>query len=50
VSIIVLVYKKGDIADCSNYRGMSHLSTAYKIVSNILLPRLTPYAEDSIGE
>jgi hypothetical protein len=40
-SIIVLVYKKGDKTDYSNYRGISLLSTTYKILSNILLSRLT---------
>jgi hypothetical protein len=47
-SIIVPVYKKGDKTDCSNYRGVSLLSTAYKILPNILLSRLTPYAEEII--
>jgi hypothetical protein len=49
-SIIVPVYKKGDKTDCSNYRGISLLSTTYKILSNILLSRLTQYAEEIIGE
>jgi hypothetical protein len=40
--VIVPVYKKGDKTDCSNYRGISRLSTTYKSLSNILLSRLTP--------
>jgi hypothetical protein len=49
-SIIVPIYKKGDKTDCSYYRGISLLSTTYKILSNILLSKLTPYAEKIIGE
>jgi len=41
-SVIVPIYKKGDRTDHSNYRGISLLTTTYKILSNILLPRLTP--------
>jgi hypothetical protein len=50
VSIIVPIYKKGGKTDCSNYRGISLLSTSYKILSNILLSRLTPYADKIIGD
>jgi len=49
-SIIVPIYKKRDKTDCSNCRGLSLLSTTYKFLSNILLSRLTPYAEESIGD
>ena len=48
-SIIVSAYKKGDKTHCSNYRGTSVLSTTYKILSNILLSRLTPYARILLG-
>jgi hypothetical protein len=48
--IVVPIYKKGDKTDCSNYRGISLLSTTYKILSKILLSRLTPYAEEIIRD
>jgi hypothetical protein len=40
-SITVPIHKKGDKTVCNNYQEI--LSTAYKILSNILLARLTPY-------
>jgi hypothetical protein len=49
-SIVVPVYKKGDKTHCSNYHGISLLSTTYKILPNILLSRLTRYAEEIIGD
>ena len=49
-SIIVPIHKKGDKTDCNKYRGISHLPTTYKILSNILLSRLTPYAEEISGD
>ena len=45
-SIIVPSYKKGDKTGCSNYRGISLLPATYKILSNILLLRLTPCTEE----
>ena len=44
-SIIVPIHKKGVKTDWNNYRSISFLPTTYKILSNILLSRLTLYAE-----
>jgi hypothetical protein len=49
-SIVVPIHKKSDKTDWSNYGGMSLLSTSYKILSNIFLSRLTPYADEIIGD
>jgi hypothetical protein len=49
-SVIVPIYKKGDKTDCSNYRGISLLSTSYKILSNIILLRLSLYVDETIGD
>jgi hypothetical protein len=38
------------MTDCNNYRGISLLSTAYKILSNILLAKLTLYVNEIIGD
>jgi len=43
-SIIVPIHKKGYKTDYNNYRGTSLLPNTYKILSNILLSRLIPYA------
>ena len=47
--ITIPICKKGDKRDCSNYRRMSILSTTYKILSNFMLSKLTPYAQEIIG-
>jgi hypothetical protein len=41
-SIIVPIHKKGDKTDCNNYRGISLLSTSYKMLSYVLLSKLNP--------
>jgi len=48
-SIIAPIHKK-DKTDCNNYRGISLLPTTYKILSNILLSKLIPYAKEIIGD
>jgi hypothetical protein len=48
--ILVPIDRKGDETDCNNYRGISLLSTSYKILTKHLLARLTPYAVEIIGD
>jgi hypothetical protein len=36
-SLIVPIYKKGEKADCSNYKGVSLVPTTYITLSSILL-------------
>jgi hypothetical protein len=49
-SIVVSVHKTGEDTKCSNIRGISLLSTSYKILLNILLSRLGPYIDEIIGD
>jgi hypothetical protein len=49
-SIIVPVHKRGDKTACNNYRGISLLSTSYKIISNIILSRLSLYIDEIVGD
>jgi hypothetical protein len=49
-SIIVAIHKTGDKTDCNNYHGISLLSASYKMLSNILLSRLSPYIDEIIGD
>jgi hypothetical protein len=46
----VPIYKKSDKTDCSNYQGISLLSASYKILSNILLSRFSPYVDEISGD
>jgi hypothetical protein len=49
-SIVLPIHTKGDKTDCSNYRGIPLLSTSYKMLSDILLSRLIPYADEIVGD
>ena len=46
--IICLVHKKVDLLSCNNYKGISLLNTAYKVLSNIIFDRLLSYVENNI--
>jgi hypothetical protein len=49
-SIVIPIHKNGNKTECSNYWGISLLPTSYNILSNILLSRLIPYADEIIGD
>jgi len=49
-SIFVPIYKRSDKTDGNNFRGISLLSTVYRILSINLLSRLTLYGEEIIGD
>jgi hypothetical protein len=49
-SVVISIHKMGDKTNHNNYREISLISSAYKILSNILLARLTPYAIEVIGD
>ena len=47
---LLFQFIRNNIEWTNNCRGISLLSTSYKILSNILLSRMTPYANEIIGE
>ena len=49
-ALIIKLYKKGDTLNCGNYRGISLLAVAGKILSNILLVRMENLLSDILPE
>ena len=49
-ALIVTIFKKGDKADCGNYRGISLLSTTGKVLARVLANRLLPLSEEVLPE
>ena len=47
--VVCPIYKKGDKLDCSNYRGITLINAAYKILSQILCRLLSPHAKRFVG-
>jgi len=44
------IYKKGEKSECSNYRGISILNTAYKTLATTINNRLKTYTEDLLSQ
>ena len=49
LSLLCPVLKKDDATICSNYRGISLLTIAYRILSSVLCERLKPFVNKLIG-
>ena len=49
LSTICPILKKGDPGICANYRGISLIPIAYKVLSSVVCERLKPIAETLIG-
>ena len=49
LSILCPVHKKGNKTICANYRGISLLPIAYKVLSSVMCKRLKPMVIDIIG-
>src|SRR3978361_1936150 len=47
---IVTIHKKGDQRKCENYRGITLLNTAYKILSTIIQRRLADATKGIVGQ
>ena len=48
--IISPVFKTGDILDCKNYRPITLINVAYKILAIILNQRLADIVEPTFGD
>lgn len=50
IGVIVPIHKKGDTKDCSNYRGITLLSSALKIYERLLEEKLRIHIEPTMDE
>lgn len=48
--IILSFHKKEDRLACKNSRGITLLNITYKVLLNVLIGRISPYAKDNLGD
>ena len=48
--MFVPVHKKGDRAECNNYRGICLLTVGYKIITKLIYNRLKRHCEVIVGD
>jgi sorting nexin-29 len=48
--MVISIHKKGTKSKCKNYRGITLLSTAYKLFTNIIKNRLNEHVEEEMVE
>ncbi|XP_038116830.1 uncharacterized protein LOC119769021 [Culex quinquefasciatus] len=48
--LVTPIYKKGQRLDCANYRGITILNAAYKVLSRILWSKLRPMTDEQQSE
>ena len=49
-SVVIPLHKKGDKTDCKNYRGISLIDVAYKVVEAVILDRIRGAVDNSLRE
>ena len=47
--VICPIYKKGDKLECENFRAITILNAAYKVISQIIFRRLSPLVNEFVG-
>lgn len=50
IGVLIPIHKKGDTRDCTNYRGITLLSTISKVYEKILEEKLRTLVEDQLDE
>ena len=47
--VVCPIYKKGDRLNCCNFRGLTLINAAYKVLSQVLCRRLSPLVTGFVG-